>query len=178
MSIAAEFAGLRHHPLDLIAHDHALQERLCDMLEAIADGLPGDIDRRQCREAAAALKFDLPLHHRDEEQCLFPLLLERGAATGSLAEVLDRLSQEHAKDESFAGEVVESLEGLAQGGTARNPDMLGYMLRGFFEGYRRHILWENTLVMPAARQYLIEADLERLSRCMAANRAAATTTKP
>ncbi len=178
MIIAAEFGGLRHHPLDLIAHDHTLQEQLCDMLEAIADGLPGNIDRRQCREAASALKFDLPLHHRDEEQCLFPPLLERGAATGSLAEVLDQLSQEHAKDESFASEVVESLEALAEGGTARNPDMLGYMLRGFFEGYRRHIHWENTLVLPSARQYLTEADLERLSRCMAANRAAATTTKP
>ena len=173
MLIAAEFGGLRHHPLDLIAHDHALQERLCDMLEAIADGLPDDIDKRQCREAASALNFDLPLHHRDEEQCLFPLLLERGAATGSLAEVLDRLSQEHAKDESFAGEVVECLEALAEGGTARNPDMLGYMLRGFFEGYRRHIQWENTLVMPAARRYLTPDDLLRLARGMAENRAAA-----
>ena len=173
MIIAAEFGGLRHHPLDLIAHDHALQEQLCDMLEAIADGLPGDIDKRQCREAASALKFDLPLHHRDEEQCLFPPLLERGAATGSLAEVLDQLSREHAKDESFASEVVECLEALAEGGTARTPDMLGYMLRGFFEGYRRHIHWENTLVMPAARRYLTPDDLLRLARGMAENRAAA-----
>jgi hemerythrin-like domain-containing protein len=177
MLIAAEFGGLRHHPLDLIAHDHALQLQLCDMLEQIADDLPDDVDRRQCREAASALKFDLPLHHRDEEHCLFPLLLERGAATGSLAEVLDRLSQEHAKDESFASEVVESLEALAEGGTTRNPDMLGYMLRGFFEGYRRHIHWEDTLVLPAARRHLTEADLERLSSCMAGNRAAAAKSK-
>ncbi|MGQ0485961.1 MAG: hemerythrin domain-containing protein [Hyphomicrobiales bacterium] len=173
MIFAAEFGGLRHHPLDLIAHDHALQQQLCDMLEAIADGLPDDIDRRQCREVVAALKFDLPLHHRDEEQCLFPLLLERGAATGSLAEVLDRLADEHATDEGFAGEVVESLEALIHTGTARNPGMLGYMLRGFFEGYRRHIHWENVLVMPAARQYLTADDLQRLSRCMAGNRIAA-----
>ena len=171
--IAAEFGGLRHHPLDLIAHDHALQMQLCDMLEHIADGLPDDIDRRQCREAASALKFDIPLHHRDEELCLFPLLLERGAGAGSLAEVFERLADEHVKDESFATELIESLEDLAQGGTAPNPDMLGYMLRGFFEGYRRHIHWENTLVLPAARQCLKADDLERLVRCMAENRTAA-----
>jgi hemerythrin-like domain-containing protein len=172
--IAAEFSGLRYHPLDLIAHDHALQIQLCDMLEQIADGLPDDVDRRLCREAASALNFDIPLHHRDEELCLFPLLLERGAGAGSMAEVLERLADEHAKDESFAAELAESLDALAQGGTARNPDMLGYMLRGFFEGYRRHIHWENTLVLPAARQHLTPIDLEQLARCMAENRAAAT----
>jgi hemerythrin-like domain-containing protein len=173
--IAAEFGGLRHHPLDLIAHDHALQMQLCDMLEQIADGLPDDVDRCLCREAASALTFDIPLHHRDEELGLFPLLLERGAGAGSMAEVLERLADEHAKDESFATELIESLDALAEGGTAPNPDMLGYMLRGFFESYRRHIQWENTLVLPAARQCLTNGDLERLARCMAENRSSATS---
>jgi cytochrome c553 len=50
--------------------------------------------------------------------------------------------------------------------------MLGYMLRGFFERYRRHVHWENTLVMPLVRRRLTEDDLANLAAIMASNRAA------
>jgi hemerythrin-like domain-containing protein len=48
--------------------------------------------------------------------------------------------------------------------------MLGYMLRGFFERYRRHVHWENTLIMPIARRRLGPEDLEALSARMEMNR--------
>jgi hemerythrin-like domain-containing protein len=50
--------------------------------------------------------------------------------------------------------------------------MVGYMLRGFFEGYRRHIHWEETLVIPFARQVLTEEDRAVLAACMSLNRLA------
>ena len=40
------------------------------------------------------------------------------------------------------------------------------MLRGFFERYRRHIHWEDTLVMPMAHLRLTPEDLEDLSALM------------
>ena len=52
--------------------------------------------------------------------------------------------------------------------------MLGYMLRGFFERYRRHIHWENTLVMPLARLRLTPGDLEDLSALMESSRRKST----
>lgn len=158
------------NPLDMIAHAHAVQVQMCDAMERIADGLPDDVDRRLCAQVASCLQFDLPLHHHDEETALFPLLRERAASEDGLIEILDRLASEHSSDTDFASEIAESLELLGQGSRAANPDMLGYMLRGFFERYRRHVHWENTLVMPVARLRLTEADLETLSAQMDTNR--------
>ena len=44
------------------------------------------------------------------------------------------------------------------------------MLRGFFERYRRHVQWENTLVMPLARLRLTRDDLDTLQAQMNENR--------
>ena len=158
------------NPLDMIAHAHAVQVQMCDAMERIADGLPDDVDRRLCAQVASCLQFDLPLHHHDEETALFPLLRERAVPEDRLMEILDRLASEHSSDTDFASEIAESLELLGQGGRSGNPDMLGYMLRGFFERYRRHVHWENTLVMPIARIRLTLEDLAALSAQMEINR--------
>ncbi|MFN4143388.1 hemerythrin domain-containing protein [Aestuariivirga sp.] len=154
----------------MIANAHAVQVQMCDALERIADGLPDEVDRRLCAQVASCLQFDLPLHHHDEEAALFPLLRERALPEDGLAQILDRLASEHASDNDFASEIAEALELLGQGGRPDNPDMLGYMLRGFFERYRRHVHWENTLVMPIARMRLTPEDLEQLSARMDENR--------
>lgn len=161
---------IQRNPLDLIEHDHARQAGLCDILEQIADGLPADVDRRRCREAASALRYDLPLHHLDEEEGLFPLLRKHAAQSGKLAVITARLASEHSADESFAEELTEALEALSASGTAANPEALGYMLRGFFESYRRHILWETEILLPLARQTLTREDLDELSARMASHR--------
>jgi hypothetical protein len=163
-------SGLARNPLDIIAHSHVLQQELCDALERIADGLPDDVDRRLCARAAANLQFDIPLHHRDEEEALFPRLLMRVEPSDGLEEILQRLSAEHAADTDLGAEIAECLDALAHGQRLSNPDMVGYMLRGFFESYRRHIHWENTLVMPLARQRLNEDDFEAIAAVMERNR--------
>lgn len=165
---------LQRNPLDLLEHDHARQADLCDSLERIADSLPADVDRRRCREAAYALRHDLPLHHMDEEEGLFPLLRRHAAQSENLAVIMARLSSEHAADESFAEELTEELERLGEGLSPPNPEALGYMLRGFFESYRRHIHWENEILLPLARETLTEADLDELFRAMANHRQAKT----
>jgi hemerythrin-like domain-containing protein len=44
------------------------------------------------------------------------------------------------------------------------------MLRSFFESYRRHIHWENAVVLPLARSRLNAEDLVRLEQAMYENR--------
>jgi hemerythrin-like domain-containing protein len=161
---------LARNPLDMIAHAHAVQVEMCDAMERIADGLPDEVDRRLCAQVASRLQFDLPLHHHDEEEGLFPLLRKRARAEDGLDQILERLAAEHASDNDFASEIAETLETLAQGGRPANPEMLGYMLRGFFERYRRHVHWENQLVMPLARLRLTREDLEQLQAAMNASR--------
>ena len=163
---------LQRNPLDTLAQDHVQQAGLCDILEQIADSLPADMDRVDCREAALALRLDLPLHHQDEEDGLFPLLRRHAEQSENLAAIMARLSSEHAADEGFAEELSEQLESLAHGDSPSNPEALGYMLRGFFESYRRHIYWENEILLPLARETLTETDLDELFRCMANHRQA------
>lgn len=155
--------GKARNALDILAEAHIDQIRLCNILEEIADGLPGNIDRGLCAQASGYLENNLVEHHRQEENGLFLVLEERLNVDHGLPEILDRLRQEHATDEGFASEIAEKLTQLANGSTLRNPDMLGYMLRGFFEIYRRHIHWEDTILMPLAREHLDAADLDRVA---------------
>lgn len=157
-------------PLDMISSAHAVQVRMCDAMERIADGLPDEVDRRLCAKVASWLQFELPLHHHDEEESLFALLRQRARPEDGLVEILDRLASEHSSDNDFASEIGEALETLAQGGHSDNPEMLGYMLRGFFERYRRHVHWETTLVMPLARLRLTPEDLATLESRMGESR--------
>jgi hemerythrin-like domain-containing protein len=167
-----EYKSFERNPLDVIAHDHILQLQLCDAIEHIADGLPDEVDRRLCAQVSAALQYDLPLHHRDEEEGLFPLLLAHKKDAEGIEEIVNRLTDEHKSDTAFAGEVAELLDTLSREGRIGNPDMAGYMLRGFFEGHRRHISWEEALVMPLARRCLGAEDIRTLACQMAQNRAA------
>ena len=161
---------LARNPLDMIASAHAVQVQMCDAMERIADGLPDEVDRRLCAQVASCLQFDLPLHHHDEEEALFPLLRARAKPEDGLDKILERLASEHDSDNDFASEIAEALDTLGQGGRPANPEMLGYMLRGFFERYRRHIHWENQLVMPLARLRLTRDDLDQLQARMSENR--------
>ena len=163
-------SSFARNPLDVIASAHAMQVQICDAMERIADGLPDEVDRRLCAQVASCLEFDLPLHHHDEEFALFPLLRKRALPEDGLDNILDRLVAEHSSDNDFASEISEALETLGQGGRPENPEMLGYMLRGFFERYRRHVQWENTLVMPLARLRLTPDDLDALQAKMNQNR--------
>lgn len=158
--------GTWRGPLDVIEKDHLDQAQLCDCLEQIADGLPDNVDRRLCAKVTDSLRLEMPVHHRDEELGLFPLIERRAHSADNIIDILARLALEHATDESFADELFESLELLRDGGKLKNPDMVGYMLRSFFECYRRHLLWENAIVLPLARTRLTSDDLEELGRRM------------
>ena len=83
------------------------------------------------RPPRRALQFDLPGHHEDEENGLFPMLASRALPEDGIEDILEQLKIEHAADESFATELIDQLETMARGERPENPDMLGYMLRGF-----------------------------------------------
>jgi hemerythrin-like domain-containing protein len=145
-------------PLALIAEDHALQLELCDLLESLADSLP-EFNQAIARSAAAILRQGFKPHLQLEEEMLFPLLRRRAPEGSPLRSIMQQLEAEHAADESFARELSDELQLLADTGLVRNAEMLGYMLRGFFEHQRRHIEWENRVLLPLARQTLTRADL-------------------
>ena len=148
-------------PLALIAEDHALQLELCDLLECLADSLP-EFNQAIVRSAAAILRQGCKPHLRLEEDMLFPLLRRRAPEGSPLGPIMQQLEAEHIADEVFAQELADELQLLADTGRLRNAEMLGYMLRGFFEQQRRHIEWENSVLLPLARQTLTREDLVQL----------------
>ncbi len=152
------------NPIDMIAREHVFQLELNKSLEFIADGLPDQVDRRLVKEVVAILSNGLEAHFKLEEQVLFPLLRRRAGGDTGLLAALDQLVAEHERDQDISAELVEELRVLAERGRPRNAEMLGYMLRGYFEGQRRHIEWENAVVLPAARRLLSVEDLEVVSR--------------
>ena len=158
------------NPLDLIELQHAGQVSLCDALEEIADSLPGKIDAAVMTRAVAGLSNDLPLLQRDMNEGVFPLLQAHCLPEDRVEDMLPRLIMEKTIDLSFAGEIIEALGAMAGGAPVRNPNTLGYMLRGFFESYRRHLHWESTVILPIARKRFSEGALRELSGRMRTHR--------
>lgn len=127
------------------------QLALCEELEAIADSLPSDIDTQKCLQAARTLYPAIKRAHDFEENKVFPLLSSDmgsyyGGSQPPLASSLERLRYEHWEDESFAEELSDALASRIT--DVANAETIGYMLRGFFEGLRRHIAFETDHILP------------------------------
>jgi hypothetical protein len=126
------------------AHLSRLEE-LCAALEALADSLPARFDSRSGLLLVRGLHPALRRAHRFEEGVVFPTLLARDIR---LAAVFDRLRGEHVEDEDRASELREAVADLARAPSRRDADVVGYMLRGFFSGLRRHLALDRDLLLP------------------------------
>lgn len=154
-------------PLAVILMDHRGQLDLCDLLEEIADSLPSKVNAASCHLAIRGLHDRVRNHHCFEEEKFFPLLRTRAAGEERILESLDRLSAEHRIDEGYVEEVLELLTAVIGGSFSGPPDLAGYMLRGLFESLRRHIAFENEVLLPQARRLLTAADQALLVRELA-----------
>lgn len=119
------------------------QMNLCDSLERIADSLPHRLDRPHCQQIADLICPLIKQAHASEEALMFPHL---AAEHGDGRQVVERLRLEHIEDECFAEEVEFELQQIATGRPVLAPEATGYMLRGFFEGLRRHVRHERELM--------------------------------
>ncbi len=160
-------------PLKFIRDDHFRQLRMCNLLDSFTYHL--EVEPIQ-ELASALLQFiqrDLPLHTADEETDLFPALRRRCRPEDGLEEVLRQLSREHELDKDLADFVIADLEGLAQGLRRSNPTRLLMNVREFAEFQKRHLGWEDRVVLPLARQRLTQDDLAAMGRAMAERRSLA-----
>lgn len=123
-------------------------EKLCKGLEAVADGLPTRVDIAHCNRIAGELMPTVKTIHEFEEKRLFPHLLQHSNQTQSLSTILERLRFEHWEDQAYAEEVQHALEIFAKAPGQSNVESLSWMLRGFFEGVRRHVAFERAYVLP------------------------------
>ena len=101
---------------------------------------------------------------------MYHLICRQADGGATLRGIVSNVCLEHAIHDCYADEFYEVLALLHAGSEARNPDMIGYMLRCCFETIRRHLEWEDLTLMPLAKQVLTVADLTSLSETLAENR--------
>lgn len=139
-SLAGHIADLRSY--------HAKQLGMCEKLEELADSLPDNVENQACLALAQVVYPEIKRSHEFEENKLFPAARECDPDNLTLASTLERLRYEHWEDESYAEELTEALTSFVGEPESRNPEKLAYMLRGFFEGLRRHIAFEREHLIP------------------------------
>ncbi len=121
---------------------------LCQVLEGIADNLPSNLENQVCLVTARTVLPLVRSAHEFEEARLFPLVSEISDPRIDFNASLERLRFEHWEDEAYAEEIAEGLRGFVSSESEVCAEALSYMLRGFFEGLRRHIAFEAECLVP------------------------------
>jgi len=145
-----EEAGL----LATIEHEQESQLKLCEALERIADGLPAMPDTVLVGFLVELLRTCFPRQSILDDEYLFPALRKVSKYDGKTSELLSQLKAERQTDEYLAHDLADNLEQMVPSARIENPNMLGYMLRHFFECRRRQIAWYRGVIMPLARERL------------------------
>ena len=124
------------------------KDSFCDRLEMTADRLPDEVNAQDGLVLAQDI-MPLILHaHQFEENTVYPQLLASPETPADLQVIIDRLRFEHLGDEEFAGDLCICLRRFVTNRDSANVEALAWMLRGFFEGLRRHVAFERDHILP------------------------------
>jgi hemerythrin-like domain-containing protein len=109
------------------------------------------------------------LHHRDEDEDLFPLLRARAGGLGraEIAAAIDELEREHATMDAQWGRLRARLASIA---AAREARLDAEEVARFAWLYRRHMDRESGAVLPFATEVLTGPERAALGERMAARR--------
>jgi len=172
----ARFARTSHapeafrHPIAVIEADHAQQLALCDVLDRLLHNPRHGAAAEEMEAVRDYLRQDLPLHIADEEEDLFPLMRRRAAAGDDIEHIFELLHQEHQTDRRLKDELCSDVECLVSGHAFADPARFLMSAYTFAETQRRHLAWENTVVLKRARKCLTKADQTELGQRMAKRR--------
>ena len=165
---AATAAGF-DSPLALLAECHRRVERQCATLARLVPHLEANGSDAAAREAATAVMryFDTaaPKHHADEEDDLFPALIESMAGSDAtcLRDITAALRADHRELDRRWAALRRVLEAVVAGQPAKLP---AEDVQGFADLYARHIAREEAELLPMAGRLLGDAELDRLGAAM------------
>jgi len=162
--------NLLREPIEYLYADHFRQRCLCTALDEMM-AHSDDPSVPACAQAVLTyLKQELPFHVADEEQSLFPLLRKRCEPEDRIDQVIGLLSEEHLRDDAHAEALIAGLQHVAAGTARTSWDAFWHAATAYSEAQRRHLSWENALVLPIARKRLSGADMLMLGHEMARRR--------
>lgn len=160
-------------PLEMLSACHARIERQCSTLRRLVPHLARHGADGEARAAAADVMryFDTSArhHHADEEDDLFPALVESvaGSDPRCLRELIAGLTAEHRQLEARWRPLRAALERIVAG------DRLALEcvdVEAMIRLYEQHIGREEGELLPMAARLLSAGDLERIGRAMRARR--------
>jgi hemerythrin-like domain-containing protein len=157
-------------PIEFILEEHDRQLEVCALLEDLLATPDSQLQPQSALPLLEYLTKDLPTHIEDEEQDLFPLLASRQVGDPNLPVILDQLVLEHELDLGLVEPIVDDLRNIAEGRTSADARRFYANVRTFTQATRRHLNWENRVVLPLAQRVLGEEDRSHLASRMAARR--------
>ena len=156
-------------PLEMLSACHGRVQSQCATLLRLQDHIAAHGADRPAQEAATAVMryFDSAgrHHHEDEEQDLFPALLEAMAGSDAvcLRELTEALRADHRALEARWQGVRAVLMQVAAGqaGPLADADVTGFVAH-----YERHIAREEAELLPLAARLLDDRALDRVGQAM------------
>lgn len=155
--------GLLSRPLQYIAADIYRERMLCAILAQMADRR--QLDPRAAAAALAFLRHDLPLHIRDVDEDLLPLLCRRALRQDRVGELSERLHADHSNALADVEAVCAALSEQGAEPAGWPPLFAAFTAKG-----RRHLSLENAVLLPLCEARLTRSDRQGLGRSMAARR--------
>lgn len=160
-------------PLEMLAACHGRVQQQCETLMRLLAHLQDHGSDRPAQEAARAVMryFDTAArhHHEDEEQDLFPALLESMAGSDAvcLRELTTSLSNDHRALERRWAALRQQLQPVAEGAASM---LAAADVPGFVQLYEQHIAREEAELLPMAARLLSDAELDRVGAAMRTRR--------
>lgn len=130
------------------------QRDVSDLLEAIADSLPGVVDFSTVKAACFMLESCWSEEVFEHEDRLFRELEKASSHDEILTPILRVLRAEHTINHDLVCELKAHLADILVAQRVREPEALGYMLRGVFVAIRRTVDLKFAVMMPATRRHL------------------------
>lgn len=156
-------------PLDFILYEHLRHRVMCNALDALAEAEAFDADA--VARLAEFIRADLSVHITDEEEVFFPILQERCRPEDEIDVVLQRMSREHAEDRQLSADVrIFLLTAATERRLLADIPSASEAVKRFAHNQRRHMMLENAVLIPLARQRFTEEDFALLAKRLAASR--------
>ncbi len=163
-------ADLLDDPIETIRREHDRQFEICGELDDIFNALDLEPVVERARSLQAFLTEDLPRHIEDEEVDLYPALARRCEGDVNVEIILEQLVAEHELDRGLVEPILTELDAIVREGVPLRRTRFYMDVCAFVETQRRHLLWENRVVLPLAERLLTAADKQAVARGFAKRR--------
>jgi hemerythrin-like domain-containing protein len=155
-------------PLALLRACHQKMLAHCDLLETlVAQSRSGGLDdaaRKASQDLTRYFSSSAPLHHRDEEEDLFPRINRQSLR---IAELVHHLKREHQELDALWETLAPELRRIPGDGFS---DAFLETAGRFCELSRQHIMRENMELLPLVASSLSQQELGYIGEAMAKRR--------